>query len=225
MFMRMAFRGFTIMDSQLNDLAAKLDAGLIGRREFLRKATVVTGGTAAGLKVLERVATAQSPTKVRVWLFKSFVTAGNDVLQKQVENWAKDRKVSADIDWATFGDREQKFVAAIEAGNPRDIAEMATNGPMRYKPALRDVTKVASDIAAARGGMLPFADRSMKLDGQFYGVPRYSMTTVFYIRKDLLDALTVPWIAVGVFGPGVGALYSLRTLRKTPASSSWRRLA
>jgi multiple sugar transport system substrate-binding protein len=190
-----------MMDSQLNDLAAKLDAGFIGRREFLRKATVVTGGTAAGLKVLERMATAQSPTKVRVWLFKSFVTAGNDVLQKQVENWAKDRKVTADIDWATFGDREQKFVAAIEAGNPPDIAEMAINGPMRYKPALRDVTKVASDIAAARGGMLPFADRSMKLDGKFYGVPRYSMTTVFYIRKDIMEAkgLTPPT----VYDPGV----------------------
>ena len=33
------------------------------------------------------------------------------------------------------------------------------------------------------------------------------------LGKDLLGALTVPWIAVGVFGPGVGALYSLRTLR------------
>ena len=134
------------------------------------------------------MARAQSGTKLRVWLFKSFVTAGNDVLEKQIQNWAKDRKVTAEIDWATFGDREQKFVAAIEAGNPPDIAEMHIIGPMRYKPALRDVTKVASDIAGARGGMLPFADKSMKLDGKYYGVPRYSMTTVFYIRKDIMEA-------------------------------------
>ena len=32
------------------------------------------------------------------------------------------------------------------------------------------------------------------------------------IGKDLLGAVTVPWIVVGVFGPAVGALYSLRTL-------------
>jgi multiple sugar transport system substrate-binding protein len=189
------------MDSRLKDLAEKLDAGLIARREFLRKAAVVTGGTAVGLKALEGMAGAQSQTKLRVWLFKSFVTAGNEVLEKHIQNWAKDRKVTAEIDWATFGDREQKFVAGIEAGNPPDIAEMNINGPMRYKPALRDVTKVAGDIASPRGGMLPFADRSMKLDGKFYGVPRYSMTTVFYIRKDLMEAkgLKPPT----VYDPGV----------------------
>jgi multiple sugar transport system substrate-binding protein len=189
------------MDNRLKDLAAQLDAGLIARREFLRKAAVITGGTAVGLKALQGMASAQSQTKLRVWLFKSFVTAGNEVLEKHVQNWAKDRKVTAEIDWATFGDREQKFVAAIEAGNPPDIAEMNINGPMRYKPALRDVTKVASDIAKARGGMLPFADKAMKLDGKFYGVPRYSMTTVFYIRKDIMEAkgLKPPT----VYDPGV----------------------
>ena len=121
------------MDSRLKDLAEKLDAGLIARREFLRNAAVITGGTAAGLQALKGMAGAQSATKLRVWLFKSFVTAGNDVLEKQVQNWAKERKVTVEIDWATFGDREQKFVAAIEAGNPPDIAEMNINGPMRYK--------------------------------------------------------------------------------------------
>ncbi len=176
------------MERHLKDLAARLDAGLIGRREFLRKAAVITGGTAAGLKVLEGMAGAQSGTKLRVWLFKSFVTAGNDVLAKHVENWAKERKVTAEIDWATFGDREQKFVAAIEAGNPPDIAEMNIFGPMRYKAVLRDVTKVASDIAAARGGMLSFAEKATKVDGKVVGVPRYAMMTVFYVRKDIMDA-------------------------------------
>jgi multiple sugar transport system substrate-binding protein len=176
------------MDSRLKDLAERLDAGLIARREFLRRAAVVTGGTAVGLKALEGMAEAQSGTKLRVWLFKSFVTAGNEVLEKHVQNWAKDRKVTAEIDWATFGDREQKFVAGIEAGNPPDIAEMNIFGPMRYKAALREVTKVAGDIAGARGGMLPFADKAMKFEGKIYGVPRYSMTTVFYIRKDIMEA-------------------------------------
>ena len=101
------------------------------------------------------MAHAQSGTKLRIWLFKSYVTAGNDVLAKQVEAWAAERKVQVDMDWSTFGDREQKFVAAIEAGNPPDMAEMNYQGPARYKPALRDVTKLAKDIAAARGGLLP----------------------------------------------------------------------
>ena len=81
------------MESRLKDLAERLDAGLIGRREFLRKSVAITGGTAAGLTVLRRMAHAQSGTKLRIWLFKSYVTAGNDVLARQVEAWAAERKV------------------------------------------------------------------------------------------------------------------------------------
>ena len=158
------------MDSRLRDLAEKLDAHVIGRREFLRKAAVITGGTAAGLKALESMAGAQSGTKLRLWLFKSYVTAGNDLLAKQVEAWAAERKVQLEVDWATFGDREQKFVASIEAGNPPDMAEMNYQGPARYKAALRDVTKLAKELAAARGGLLPYAERVVNVNGQFFGV-------------------------------------------------------
>jgi len=101
------------MDTRLKHLAEQLDAGLIARREFLRKAAIVTGGTAAGLHALRSMAPAQAKTKLRLWLFKSFVTAGNDVVAKQIETWAKDKNVEVEMDWATFGDREQKFVAAI----------------------------------------------------------------------------------------------------------------
>jgi multiple sugar transport system substrate-binding protein len=68
------------------------------------------------------------------------------------------------------------------------MAEMNLLGPMRYKAVLRDVTKVASDLANAKGGLLPFAERAMKFDGKFLGVGRYSMTTVFFIRKDIMEA-------------------------------------
>jgi ABC-type glycerol-3-phosphate transport system substrate-binding protein len=176
------------MKRHLRQLAEQLDAGLIARREFLRKAAVVTGGAAAGLGVLGKMADAQPKTKVRVWLFKSFVTAGNDVLAKHVEAWAKERKVEVEMDWATFGDREQKFVAAIEAGNPPDVAEMNILGPMRYKAALRDVSKVAGELAKAKGGLLSFAEQATRVDGKFLGVPRYSMTTVFFLRRDIMEA-------------------------------------
>ena len=176
------------MDHRLRHLAEQLDAGLIARREFLRKSAVITGGTAAGLGVLGKMAHAQSGTKMRVWLFKSFVTASNDILAKQVEAWGAERKVQVDMDWATFGDREQKFVAAIEAGNPPDIGEMNYLGPTRYKSALRDVSKLAKDIAAARGGLLPFAERATNVGGQFYGVARLTFPGGFFVRKDLLDA-------------------------------------
>src|SRR6188474_13993 len=176
------------MDSRLRSLAEQLDANVIARREFLRKAAIITGGTAAGLQALNQMAHAQAKTKLRVWLFKSFVTGANDVIAKHIEAWAKDKNVEVETDWATFGDREQKFVAAIEAGNPPDIAEMNIYGPMRYKAALRDMSKVAAEVAGAKGGLLPFAERAMKADGKFLAVARYSMTTAFFIRKDIMEA-------------------------------------
>jgi multiple sugar transport system substrate-binding protein len=176
------------MDSRLRSLAEQLDANQIARREFLRKAAVITGGTAAGLAALNQMAHAQARTKLRVWLFKSFVTGANDVVAKHIEAWAKEKNVDVEMDWATFGDREQKFVASIEAGNPPDIAEMNIYGPMRYKAVLRDVTKVAGDVAGGKGGLLPFAERAMKADGKFLAVARYSMTGTFFIRKDIMEA-------------------------------------
>src|SRR5438067_11583204 len=173
------------MDRRLADLADQLAAGLMARREFLRKAAVITGGTAAGVGVLNTMAHAQGP-KLRVWLFKSFVTDCNDVLAKHVEQWAAERKVDIEFDWATFGDREQKFVAAIEAGNPPDIAEMNYQGPMRYRPALRDVTKLAKDLAAARGGLLPFAERVVQTGGQYFGIARLVFGGGLHVRKDLI---------------------------------------
>src|SRR5262245_19103352 len=174
------------MDQRLRNLAEQLDAGLIARREFLRRAAVITGGSAAGLHVLGSMARAQSRTKLRVWLFKSYVTTGNDILAQQVEAWAKERNVDVEFDWATFGDREQKFVAAIEAGNPHDVAEMNYQGPMRYTAALRDVSKLAKDLAGARGGLLPYADRVVQLNGQYFAVARLAFGGGLHIRKDLV---------------------------------------
>jgi multiple sugar transport system substrate-binding protein len=173
-------------DPRLNGLAAELDAGLIARREFLRKSAVITGGTVAGLSVLRGTASAQPKTKLRIWLFKSYVTGGNDILAKHVETWAKERNVEPELDWATFGDREQKFVAAIEAGNPPDVAEMNYQGPMRYKAALRDETKLAKELAAARGGLLPYADRVVQFNGQYFGIARLAFGGGLHVRKDLL---------------------------------------
>src|SRR2546428_10917139 len=173
------------MDSRLRGLAEQLDAHEISRREFLRRSAVITGGAAAGLHVLGRMAHAQGP-KLRIWLFKSYVTAGNDILAKQIEAWAKERNVEPEFDWATFGDREQKFVAAIEAGNPPDVAEMNYQGPMRYKAALRDESKLAKDLAATRGGLLPYADRVVQFNGQYFGVARLAFGGGLHVRKDLL---------------------------------------
>jgi multiple sugar transport system substrate-binding protein len=176
------------MERKIAALAEQLEANQISRRKFLQQAAIITGGTAVGTHVLKSMASAQGKPKMRVWLFKSFVTDCNEILAKHIEAWAKERNVDVEFDWATFGDREQKFVAAIEAGNPPDVAEMNYQGPMRYRPALRDVTKLAKEIAAARGGLLPYADRVVQFNGQYYGIAHQAFGGGLHIRKDLVEA-------------------------------------
>src|SRR4029453_10040247 len=203
------------MDRRIRQLAEQGDAHHISRREFVRRSALITGSTAVGLGVLRSMAHAQGP-KLRVWLFKSYVTAGNDILAKQVEAGAAERKGEGGFAWARFGDREQKFVAAIEAGNPPDIAEMNYQGPMRYRPALRDVTKLVKDLAGTRGGLLPFAERGSQIGGQYSGIPRLVFGGGLHIRKDLVaeKGLKMP----KVYDPDV-----IEVARKTqdPSKDLW----
>ena len=176
------------MDRRVAALAEQVEANVISRREFVRRVALITGSAAVGTHVLGSMASAQAKPKLRAWLFKSFVTDCNEILAKHIEAWAKERNVDVEFDWATFGDREQKFVAAIEAGNPPDVAEMNYQGPMRYRPALREVTKLAKDLAGARGGLLPYADRVMQFDGKYYGIAHQAFGGGLHIRKDLVEA-------------------------------------
>ena len=50
------------------------------------------------------------------------------------------------------------------------------------------MSKLAKDIAAARGGLLPFAERATNVGGQYYGVARLTFPAGFFIRKDILEA-------------------------------------
>ena len=54
------------MDRQFRALVDQVAAGVIARREFLRKTAILTGGTAAGLHALGRLAEAQPKGKLRV---------------------------------------------------------------------------------------------------------------------------------------------------------------
>ena len=157
-------------DPRLRKAAEALDAGPIARREFLRNAAVITGGTAAGLHVLKDGPRPEPPSSASGSSRASSPPATTSWPSRS-RRGPSERKVNVETDWATFGDREQKVVAAIEAGNPPDMAEMNTLGPMRYKAALRDVSRWARTSPDARGGMLPHAESSWGR-GKYLGVPR-----------------------------------------------------
>src|SRR5207237_10601273 len=91
------------IDARLRGVADAVDAHRISRREFVRKAAIVTGSAAAGLHTLRSMASAQAKPKMRAWLFKSCVTDCNDVLAKHVEHRAAERKVDSESHWPESG--------------------------------------------------------------------------------------------------------------------------
>ncbi len=155
-----------------------------------------SGGTAAGATAASAAAPTAAPvvvnqgggTKMRIWLFKSFVNAANDLLVQQVQDWAKSKNVEVELSFSTFADQRQKFVTAIEGNDTPDVGEVDPTGPIRYSSSLLDVSDLAKEIADKNGGMLANVEPYVKLGDKYYGVPRYGLQSVLYIRKDVMDA-------------------------------------
>jgi multiple sugar transport system substrate-binding protein len=150
--------------------------------------TAAAGGSAAATPEAPMVVNQGASAKLRVWLFKSFVTDANDLLVEQVQEWAKSKNVEVELAFSTFSDQRQKFVTAIEGNDMPDIGEVDPTGPIRYSSQLLDMSDLAKEIADKNGGMLPNVEPYVNFDGKYLGVPRYGLQSVMYIRKDLMDA-------------------------------------
>lgn len=129
---------------------------------------------------------------LKVWLFKSFVTASNSILEKQIKTWAEKKNVNVEIEFSTFNDIFTKYAAAIEAGNPPDVGELDHLAPVRYKGMgqLLPITDVVNKIKEMSGG---FTNENRinaiaQHDKEYWALPRYSLLSMFFARKDLLDA-------------------------------------
>lgn len=184
---------------------------VITRRELLRGATYGTAGLLVGSAFLagcgsgNQSAPAPAPAqgggsappaatakpKLRVWLFKTFLTAGNDVLEKQVKAWAAEKNVDVEVEFTTVNDIWTKYTAAIEAGNPPDVGELDHVAPVRYNGMgqLLDLTDTFKKIADANGGIW-MPERTLpavEFGGKVMAIPRYSQQMVLFYRTDLFQ--------------------------------------
>ncbi|BDG60201.1 ABC transporter substrate-binding protein [Caldinitratiruptor microaerophilus] len=153
------------------------------------------GGAASGAATGAAAGSAPAVTglakpKLRIWLFKSFVTKGNEILEKQIRTWAEKKNVDVEIEFSTFNDIFTKYAAAIEAGNPPDLGELDAVAPVRYKGMgqLLEVDDVLARVLEKNKGFTSDerVNLMVKFDGKYWAVPRYSMLSMFYYRQDLL---------------------------------------
>jgi multiple sugar transport system substrate-binding protein len=91
---------------------------------------------------------------------------------------------------ALFGDFTSKMQAAVQAGNPPDIAYHVLSIPqLQALDIVEDVSDIVEEAIKLYGTTVPLnAERTAKIDGKWYAVPYISTTGAWFARIDLYNA-------------------------------------
>jgi multiple sugar transport system substrate-binding protein len=116
-----------------------------------------------------------------------------DTFRGLVTKYAGDKGIQLDISTANpeqFGDFNAKMQAAVQAGNPPDVAYTTLQIPQLYfLDVLEDVTDVVEEAVKRYGAVVPpQAELNAKIDGKWWSVPFMSYSGAWFARKDLFDA-------------------------------------
>ncbi len=138
-------------------------------------------GSAGKLTVIHRTEYFEEPQK----LFRDTMT-----------RFAQEKGTQLDISTANpeaFGDFMAKMQAAVQAGNPPDLAYHTLSVPQMHSlDIVEDVTDVVDEAVKKYGDVVPLnAAKTARFDGKWYAVPFMSNTGAWFARKDVFEAAGV----------------------------------
>lgn len=118
------------------------------------------------------------------------------IFRDTVTKYASNKGIQLDISTANpeqFGDFNAKLQAAVQAGNPPDLAYTTLQIPQLYfLDVLADVSDVVAEAVKRYGAVVPLgAESNAKIDGKWWAVPFQSNAGGWFARKDLFDAAGV----------------------------------
>jgi multiple sugar transport system substrate-binding protein len=165
------------------------------RRTMLRQAApaVVLAATAPWWLVRQAHATRQ--TKLVVWNTTALAPQVDKIMQEQCYAYATQAGIKhSEIDYSLLGSAQilPKLVAALEAGNPPDIARLDPWVTMLYHSQghLLEVTDIVEKMQQVPGGLFPvFAE--VLHQGKAYGIPQSVNPSPLVTRQDILAAAKV----------------------------------
>jgi multiple sugar transport system substrate-binding protein len=116
-----------------------------------------------------------------------------DLFRESVVAFAEANGIELDISTANpemFGDFTAKMLAAVQAGNPPDLAYTTLSIPQLYALGLvEDVSDVVEAVTAQYGDIVPVtASKFAVRDGKWWAVPFMSQTGAWFARKDVFEA-------------------------------------
>jgi len=176
----------------------------LSRRNFLKVA-----GTGAAIIASNRgLSYAQDPTatpaplpvgaegKLTLIHKTEYFEAVQTMFRDEVVNFAANQGVELDISTANpevFGDFLAKMLAAVQAGNPPDLAYHVLSIPQMYAlDIVEDVSDVVEQVMALYGDVVPVnAEFNAKIDGKWWAVPYMSTVGAWFARRDLFEAVDI----------------------------------
>jgi len=110
-----------------------------------------------------------------------------------VTQFVADQGAQLDISTANpeaFGDFTSKVQAAVQAGNPPDLAYHTLSIPqLHFLDTLEDVTDVVEEAIKLYGDVVPItAAKNAQIEGRWWAVPFQSNSGAWFARRDIFEA-------------------------------------
>lgn len=125
----------------------------------------------------------------RTEYFKEVETKFRDIVTEFVKSQGAELDIST-ANPEVFGDFMAKVQAAVQAGNPPDLAYTTLSvQQLAFLETVEDLTDVVDEAVKLYGDVVPLtAAKNAQIDGRWMSVPFMSNSGAWFARKDAFDA-------------------------------------
>ncbi len=147
------------------------------KRSISRRGALKLGAAATALPLVH-IRTGHAAGKVSIGFWDHWVPGGNDVMQKQVDDWAKKNQVEAHVDFITSTGNKLQLtgVAEAQAKAGHDALAFFNWDVYNVADALEPMDDVMQRLIAKNGAVDPTCEYLAKAKGQWVAVPTSSGT-------------------------------------------------
>jgi multiple sugar transport system substrate-binding protein len=169
---------------------------MLTRRDVLRQAGTMAALAATAPWWLVRRAHAARDAKLIVWSQAALAPQVDKLMKEQCYAYAKQAGIKEnELQYVELGTGQwlPKMVAALEAGNPPDVARYGSSQVSLYRAQghLLEVTDVVEKMQTVPGGLFPASLNAVMYKGKAYGMPQSVSPWPLVTRMDILEAAKV----------------------------------
>ncbi len=125
--------------------------------------------------------------EVTVLVWSHFIPDVDKVLKKHAEEFGKQKGVKVRIDTIAHKQFVPKKAAEARAKSGHDIIMNYGADALIYKDLMANVDDLVNDLSAKYGGLIPLAEETCKVAGEWKSVPWYYYPYPLVVRTDLIE--------------------------------------